>query len=81
MKSYLNWWRRLSSLRQGSRLVVHSLERLCHQLIPDFHALRVGHRPMSDCLEKFLRVRTAHHYARIAAGTEVRPTGLFIGYG
>ena len=60
LKSSLNWWHRLSSLCQGSRLVVHSLERLCHQPIPAFHVLRVGQRPMRNCSEKFLRIcRTA----------------------
>jgi hypothetical protein len=29
-KVFVNWWHRLSSLCPGSRLVVHSLERLCH---------------------------------------------------
>ena len=52
-KSSLNRWHRLSSLCQGSRLVVHSLERLCHQPIPTFHDLRVDQRPMNDCYEKF----------------------------
>ena len=47
-KSYLNWWRRLSSLRQGRRLVVHSLERLCHLPITVFRDLRVSQTLMND---------------------------------
>ena len=35
-KSSINRWHRLSSLCRESRLVVHSLERLCHPPIPDF---------------------------------------------
>ena len=51
LKSSLNRWHRLSSLCQGSRLVGHSLETLCHQPIPPFHALRVSPRPRRDCPE------------------------------
>ena len=82
LKSSLNRWHRLSSLCQGSRLVVHSLERLCHQPIPPFRALRVGQRPMSNCSEKFFRrVRLTHHELMATAGTEARPTELFMLYG
>ena len=41
-EKFLNRWHRLSSLCQSSRLVLHSLERLCHQPIPDFSSFTGG---------------------------------------
>jgi len=52
----LNRWHRLSSLCQSSRLILHSLERLCHQPIPTFYVLGVNQRLMNDCLETSMTI-------------------------
>jgi hypothetical protein len=58
----LHWWHRLSSLGQGSRLIVHSLERLCHQPTSGFPVIRVGYMAHERLFRKvFCRVRSPHH--------------------